>query len=424
MRWIVMGVLSTTLAVVGCSGGGPGAAPEPQVICEGAGYLDLNVDDVLTHSSPRDFDPWELFNAGTQLRGVNIFQRRTYPVWDDGWNGDGPVGPPYTAQDFGELRALGANVVNISHPGLVDEVAPFNLCGAIQQNLDQLLGQLEAADLFGILSLRTGPGRNEFTLIGPSAWADDSVWRDALPQDHWVDMWRYVARRYRNHPVVVAYDLMVEPNANEVMGDLWEPAEFYQQYGGTLADWNPLASRIITAIRQEDPDTPIIVGAMAYSAVAWLPHIEVDATDRVVFAIHQYAPVDYTHSTNPDATCETARYPGEPCSAQELRSFLQPVADVQALGIPVVVNEFGAHRFIESMAPFLDDQMAVFEELGIGHLVWQWSSELPAQQENDDFNFKHGLDPDHHVPEASNPLLQLFEGYWSQNSQYPSTVTP
>jgi hypothetical protein len=52
MRWIAVSTLCATLAVAGCSGGDGGSAPEPQVICEGAGYLDLSPDDVLTHASP------------------------------------------------------------------------------------------------------------------------------------------------------------------------------------------------------------------------------------------------------------------------------------------------------------------------------------------------------------------------------------
>jgi hypothetical protein len=88
---------------------------------------------------------------------------------------------------------------------------------------------------------------------------------------------------------------MVEPNANEVFFQIHEPEEFYQRYADTLYDWNRLYPRIAGGIREVDPDTPIIVGGMGYSAVEWLPFLQPSAVDGIVYAVHQYAPVMYTH---------------------------------------------------------------------------------------------------------------------------------
>jgi len=117
--------------------------------------------------------------------------------------GPGPIGPPYVQGDFDRLAAMGANYVNVSHPGLFTEAPPYVLDEAV-----------------------TGPGRSEFTFFWDEAgdWFDasylnDSVWQDQAAQDGWVAMWHYTADRYRHNPIVVGYDLMVEPNSNEVGGD-------------------------------------------------------------------------------------------------------------------------------------------------------------------------------------------------------------
>jgi hypothetical protein len=64
-------------------------------------------------------DKWTLWTDGTQLRGANIWQRVVVPELDgDEFLGDGYVGPPFTQADFDRLAALGANYINLSHPGL------------------------------------------------------------------------------------------------------------------------------------------------------------------------------------------------------------------------------------------------------------------------------------------------------------------
>jgi len=73
-------------------------------------------------------DKWALWTEGPYLRGASIHQRRVYPELDGPtFLGPGPVGPPYTKRDFDRLAALGADYVNISHPGPFAENLPFIL---------------------------------------------------------------------------------------------------------------------------------------------------------------------------------------------------------------------------------------------------------------------------------------------------------
>ena len=101
------------------------------------------IDSVLASSTPTRtpmatptptaetvFDRWALWIEGTRLRGANIYQRRVYPELDGpDFMGHRPVGPPYTQEGFDRLAALGANYVDISHPGL------FTLCEEESENV-------------------------------------------------------------------------------------------------------------------------------------------------------------------------------------------------------------------------------------------------------------------------------------------------
>ena len=385
------------------------------------------------------YDKWELWTEGTHLRGANIYQRRVYPELDGTtFMGPGPVGPPYMQQDLDQLAALGANYVNISHPGLFTETPPYTLDQDMQDNLDNLLNMVAKADMFAVVSFRTGPGRSEFTFFFDEAgdWFDesylnDSVWQDRAAQDGWAAMWRYTAERYRNNPIVAGYDLMVEPNANEVLLRMWEPEEFYPTYADTLYDWNQFYPHIVAAIREVDTDTPILVGGMGYSGVQWLPYLQPTGDPRTVYMVHQYEPSAYTHQVPP----LTKTYPGafdidwdgadDQFNRAWLENLLSTVDTFAAKHIvPVAVNEYGPMRWEPGAAEFMDDQMDLFEQRGMNHALWCWDpSWEPLVEEVNAFNFRLGPKPNNHADVASSPLIEVILKYWGRNTVRPSNVT-
>jgi len=427
---------------------------------KGSDFEAVNVSSLMVHpdsaqarhqpgpgvspTSTTAVDKWALWTGGTKLRGANIYQRRVYPELDGTeFMGPGPVGPPYTQADFDRLAALGANYVNISHPGLFTETPPYVVDPGIQANLDRLLSMIARANMFAVISFRTGPGRAEFSvccLEDVGTWYDesylnDSMWQDQEAQDAWVAMWRYTAERYRNNPIVVGYDLMVEPNSNEVGSDaihdaldIWDPEEFYAKYGGTLYDWNQLYPRIVAAIRQVDPNTPILIGGMGYSALEWLPYLQPTDDPRTIYIAHQYEPFVYTHQEPPLVNT----YPGEfdtDWDGEEesfnrawLDDLLSTIDAFQAAhSVPVAVNEFGVMRWEPGAADFMDDQMDLLEQRGVNYAVWVWDPAWePWATEVDAFNFRHGPDPDHHADVIPNDLMQVIVAHWRRNTIYPS----
>jgi hypothetical protein len=378
-----------------------------------------------------------LWSDKTQLRGANIFQRKVYPELDGPeFMGSGYVGPPYTQEDFYRLADFGANLVVISHPGLFSVKPPYILDREIQSNLDNLLLMIAEADMFAVIAYRTGPGRSAFTFhideVGDwfdKSYLDDSVWEEGTAQDGWVEMWEHTAERYRSNPVVVGYHLMVEPNADEVFFQIYDPDEFYGKYANTLYDWNRLYPRILAGIRKVDKETPVLVGGMGYSALEWLPYIVPTDDTRTVYVVHQYAPVRYTH--------QTARlkitYPGvynldwdrnkDNFNKEWIDALFSQIDKFsEKYRVQVAITEFGLMRWELGAARFMDDQMALLEKRGLNHALWVWDpSYRPWTEEVDAFNFRHGPEKRNHSEVERSDLMAVIRKYWEKNTIRPSS---
>lgn len=371
---------------------------------------------------------WDLWKQGTCLRGANIWQTSneqipasTVSLWP------GYVGPPYPLEDFKKLAALGANYVNLSVPGLFFELPPYRVNKKIEEALDALVKQARDADLFTVISFRTGPGRNEkgFKNNEPSY---HKVWQDQAAQDAWIEMWKYGAARYAKESNVVGYDLMVEPNGNAVFFDIWESNIFYPAYENTTYDWNRLAKKIALGIREVDPSAPLLIAAPSFDSVDWLKSAVPPKTDNVVYLVHQYDPFVYTHQTS----TEHFSYPGdfdEKRTGKKVRidkkwltSHLSPIDSFkQATHIPVSTNEFGVKRWGPGASDFIQDEIAIFESFGMNHAVWLWESSFPPI-DWDEFNFRHGADPKKHGDVSASAYGTVLKKNWSKNRVRPSNV--
>lgn len=389
---------------------------------------------LVTKMNSMDYK-WELWRNGPKLRGANIWQRIRVPTLDQDYFGEDYMGPPYTLEDFTRLAQLGANYVNLSIPGLFTERPPYVVDENAVAHLDQLLNLVAQADLFAVISFRTGPGRSDFTFYrdGADVWYPDdllieTVWTDQAAQDAWAEMWRYTAERYRNHPNVVGYTLMVEPNADEVALDLYDPAEFYPTYANTLYDWNRFYPPLVQAIRQVDSTTPILLSGMGWASVLWLPYLNPIEDPRLVFVVDQYAPFVYTHQS-PE---KNYGYPGQfdldwdgqpdQFNWNWMESYLErlPTYQQQHPG-PQAVNEFGVVRWAPQADDFLNDQINYFETQKMNYAVWIWDSSYEPWQTwgSKAMNYLFGPDPNN-FSEVPNALFDVLRNAWSRNTLRPS----
>lgn len=366
-------------------------------------------------------DKWALWSNGAKLRGANIWQKRLGSR-DGGEFGDGPVGPPYTKKDFQKLSSLGANYVNISFPGIFSEKPPYKVQPEIVKYLQQLLDRVAEADMYAVLSFRTGPGRNEADFDkSESSQALHSVWKSKAAQDAWVEMWKETTKLFAKNPVVVGFHLMVEPNANETLFQMDDASAFYTQHRGQDTDWNPFAKRMIEAVRALDGDIPILVGPMNNNDAAWAKELKLPKAKHLVLAVHHYYPYEYSHQEKEEANM---KYPGamkdgedeeeeegqEIVDAKKLEESLKPALEARdSLGIPLVINEFGAKRWVPGADQYTKDLVRLFDKHGLNHAVWLWESSYP-KIDYDDFNFQKG----------DNGIIPALKQSWSKNTARPS----
>jgi lysophospholipase L1-like esterase len=266
-------------------------------------------------------------------------------------------------QDLKDLASWGANVIRIV---LADESLetepPFRLKETGLQRVDQVLEAARTAGLRVVFCVRAAAGRK--TTNDPRIWEQ--------PDYHlaFARQWHDLAARYRNNRVIAGYDLLSEPDPEVLFNGTHRAG----QMEGTTADWNLLAKRLTLAVREVDPDRPLIVeaGAWAYArGFAWL---KPTGDANTIYSFHMFSPHRYTHQ---DADAPFP-YPGtipayvEPeqyWDARALKANLQPVLEFQRrYKAPIYVGEFGVKRTADNANAYLRDLLKIFEEAG-----WHWT---------------------------------------------------
>ena len=395
------------------------ATPSPSVI------LDVTPDATPTSATGLQTPPaaggdkWNLWVGGVHLRGADLHPCRLFTV-------DSCI-QPMTRQDIQDLRDMGANLINASYPGVLHEDAPYELNDTALDYLDNLVAWAEEVGIYVVIHFRTGPGRNEGAILLEGEPRFD-VWRDQAAHDAWVEMWRFTAERYRDSPVVVGYDLMVEPHPNTLVDPdtELEPQAVQAQLAGTLMDWNAFAAEITTAIREVDPETPIIVNSIGWASVDWFSVLEPTGDPRTVYSLHAYDPDVYIIQ---EEGRTTVRYPdtvndyGERIRFDRawLEAYYGPAREfARQHNVPIYVGEFGAVRWVPDAEAFLRDQTELYEQFGWNYAVYVWRGDEPYF---DGFNLEFGPDPENHAVILVNPLLGMFRDRWAQNVHVPGGPT-
>lgn len=151
-----------------------------------------------------------------------------------------------TAREFEQIRAFGFNVVRLPfHYDLLTTAAgPLALKPDAFRWLDRAVTLAGEAGLYVILDLHGAPGGQSRDMTTGQI-GQNKLWTDPQCQSRTVWLWCEIARRYRENPTVVAYDLLNEP---------W--GDYQSDMSGPLAALN---DRLIKALRDVDPDKLIFV---------------------------------------------------------------------------------------------------------------------------------------------------------------------
>jgi cysteinyl-tRNA synthetase len=321
---------------------------------------------------------------------------------------------------------MNANLVNASYPGLFSVEPPYEIDPFALAHLDNLIAWAEEADIFVVIHFRTGPGRSE-SAIHMEPGAITNVWTDPEAQVAFIEMWRFTAERYKNSPVVVGYDLMVEPLANLIADPEFEldASEYQAAVEGTLMDWNALAEKITSEIRSVDTETPIIVSSLGWADPEWFEVLEPTGDGKTIYSFHAYEPGEYTHQEADEIRYsypDVIRDSGDTFefNLQALEEHMSVVVDFATRhNVPIYVGEFGAMRWVPNGGIFLRDEIEIFEKNGWNYAYYVWRGDEP---DFDGFNLEYGSDPDQHTAVIDNPLISLITSRWRENIDFPSNL--
>ena len=293
------------------------------------------------------------------------------------------------------------------------------------QHLRTLLDAAAEADTPVVLTLLDLPGLRWKQNNGDKV--DGRLWED----DHWHEVaaryWADIARAFRGHPGLAGYNLINEP-APELGQGLDEtaasPAErdaWCQKVKGRPRDLDALYRRLVTAVRAEDPTTPILLDLGYYAQPSAARCLTALDDPHVLYAVHMYEPYGYTtwrwnqgRLTYPGPLDYGGR--AETWDAARVARHLQPVldwADTQGLARNrLMLGEFGCDRKVPGCAAYLHDVITAAEA---ARIHWAFYSFREDVWDSMDYELVDGptpagfyAQPQRALPRPPNPMSDVL----------------
>jgi aryl-phospho-beta-D-glucosidase BglC (GH1 family) len=220
------------------------------------------------------------------LSGAEMIDPDGHPIvlrgfnWGSWWTAE--------AQDAVENKAQWANVVRIplrwwwyyDSPLTVDsrdDASPWLINPENLKVLDAMITQASDAGLWIVLFIDSNCGQN-----GTQEWVDlrycdptgtygdngHNFWTDREMRKKYIEVWKYIAARYKDTPYIGMYELLPEPSARTAKDA--DVREFYQE--------------IIDAVYPIDPETPFLIWpGGGYSMKKMSASMLVDTPANVVY---------------------------------------------------------------------------------------------------------------------------------------------
>ena len=245
------------------------------------------------------------------------------------------------------------------------------------------------------LDLHTPPG-------GRDSSYNCRLFQTANHQKHFVEVWKKMARRYKDKKAIVAFDLMNEP----VCPDQPEPG---------CAGWAELALRAGYAIRAIDPGRTLVFEPAPWANPSAFDKLKPLPLSNVIYSFHFYYPMEFTHQGihgRPGDIVYPGVINGKEWNQEAMRKAIARVVAFQEKHkTPIYVGEFSAARWAPNGNLWLRDALDIWEEMG-----WSWS--YHAFREADVWSPEHDAIPTSKVrtPSPTERLL-LLSSYFARNSK-------
>jgi Endoglucanase len=236
----------------------------------------------------------------------------------------------YVAEaDIAAIAAEGLNSVRIPMSArlMTDASGRLDPKSPGMAAIDRILASCARHGVYAILDLHAAKGGQTGANIDDSERDLPELFTDQANQESTIALWRDLAERYANDPVVAGYDLLNEPLLDT-----------FKEYYTRLT---PLYDRIIGAIREVDTKHLIILEGLHW------------ATDWSVFG----------HRFDENALYQFHKYRNAP-DAASIRPYLETR---ERLGAPIFMGEGG-----ENNRAWYSGAFSLFEEYGLSWNFWTW----------------------------------------------------
>lgn len=307
----------------------------------------------------------------------------------------------YRKGDLDVLASWGANLVrwqmtrNWGGIRVGSDLEEYNrwLDGELDE-FESALADCERLGMKVILDLHAPPGgineAHETTMLYEEKYAKA-----------FSEVWRKIAARFKGRTgAIFGYNLVNEP----------------VQKGKAPFNYLRLQYEAAQAIREVDPDIPIIIESNLASAPSTFAYLTPLPLKDVIYQVHMYRPLNYTHQGL--ELKEPIAYPGVNNGVmydrEKLKEILEPVREFQRkYGARIYVGEFAATRWAEGADRYMSDCISIFEEYG-----WDWSYHAFRESKTWDVEYEGGSYKDYVKATAPTGRLRaLLEGFRKNHQQ-------
>jgi hypothetical protein len=192
-----------------------------------------------------------------------------------------------------------------------------------------------------------------------------------------VEMSAKIAHRFKGNSAVAGYDLINEPviprdrnhppSADRPTKSIDGVAE---RQGQNANLWRDLATKMIQAIRNEDPESVVVFEPSPWGATRGFVGLTPLPFPRIVYSFHFYDPHELTHQGLYENRA-ILTYPNEAAHLFRLSKTMEPVREFsRKYGMPIFVGEFSIVRWApgDSVTRYLSDVIDLFEAEN-----WNWA---------------------------------------------------
>ena len=282
-------------------------------------------------------------------RGINLGNALEAPR-------EGEWGMTLEAEYFGEVKQAGFDSVRIpirwsSH---AEAEAPFAIDPTFFDRVDWAIDQALSRELTAIINFHHYEALYE----------DPEAERDRV-----LALWEQVARRYRDRPESLIFEVLNEPHGK--LG---------------AEQWNALIPEALGVIRASNPDRAVIVGPAEWNGIRGLDALVIPEDDRrLIVTVHSYDPFPFTHQgaewVDDSSKWLGTRWTGTPDERAEIVDRLDRAASWgREHDRPLFLGEFGVYSKADlaSRAAWTAFVAREAESRGMSWAYWEFGSGFGA----------------------------------------------